>query len=131
MGKPGANTLCLCGDRMRCMVSALQVRVYQFNESAKRINCVMFESVGSRSNNEGLILQVGDSCGCFIPQHMEHAVNTVLFVSAVVLGDQQIHRCTIKLSHRRLQSLYLQCMMHVAALEDYGLWCCQELYTCD
>eukprot|EP00877_Chromochloris_zofingiensis_P001873 jgi/Chrzof1/11687/Cz06g05130.t1 len=31
-----------------------EVRVYQFNERAKHIDCIQFESVGSRSNNEGI-----------------------------------------------------------------------------
>lgn len=30
------------------------MRVYQFNERAKHIDCIQFESVGSRSNNEGI-----------------------------------------------------------------------------
>jgi hypothetical protein len=44
----GAVMLCWC----------LQVRVYQFSETAKRMDCVIFESVGSRSNNESLTVEV-------------------------------------------------------------------------
>lgn len=32
--------------------------MYQFSEVAKRTDCVIFESVGSRSNNEGMVVQV-------------------------------------------------------------------------
>jgi hypothetical protein len=36
----------------------LQVCVYQFNDSGKHIKCVVFESVGSSSNNDCLTIQV-------------------------------------------------------------------------
>jgi hypothetical protein len=35
-----------------------QVRMYQFSATPKRIECVVFESVGGRDNNEGIEIKV-------------------------------------------------------------------------
>eukprot|EP00879_Flechtneria_rotunda_P011333 GHRR01011838.1.p1 GENE.GHRR01011838.1~~GHRR01011838.1.p1 ORF type:complete len:1352 (+),score=605.93 GHRR01011838.1:400-4455(+) len=34
-----------------------EVRVYQFSDVPKRIDCVIFDSVGSRNNNQGIVIQ--------------------------------------------------------------------------
>lgn len=56
--------LCCLATYMPCCPAAiavtmgLQVRVYQFSETSKRLDCILFESVGSSSDNVGMTIQV-------------------------------------------------------------------------
>lgn len=44
---------------MLVLACCLQVRMYQFSATAKRIECVVFDSVGGRDNNQGIEIKVG------------------------------------------------------------------------
>jgi hypothetical protein len=43
--------------------ASLQVRMYQFSATPKRIECVVFDSVGGRDNNQGIEIKVGTAAG--------------------------------------------------------------------
>lgn len=44
---------------MVCCCCCQQVRMFQFSATPKRIECVVFESVGGRYNNQCLAIKVG------------------------------------------------------------------------
>lgn len=71
-----ADTKHLCGYHSG---PCPQVRMYQFSPTPKHIECVVFESVGGRDNNQGLGIKVRSELRC--------ACLAAVSLSACVVGQ--------------------------------------------